>query len=192
MHPFRKKSQMTAAEFKAALHKNGFGVDHDRIVDVSGKCPGFTALPTFNHSAVNRNATLSKVIWERDAEIKRRAGSLDWADGFSAGTFWRPSFCDRGMSGLTPAPIRRVHDPSGVATHGVALWSAGESRLRSARVVIALLVPHLAACPPPASERPARAPLVRERRGPRLAESRRPQPRGSVELRPRNQGQLRK
>jgi hypothetical protein len=31
------------------------------------------------------------------------------------------------MSGLTSAPTMRVHDPSGVATHGVALWSAGES-----------------------------------------------------------------
>jgi hypothetical protein len=32
----------------------------------------------------------------------------------------------------------RVHDPSGVSTHGVALWSAGHSRFRSARVVMAL------------------------------------------------------
>jgi hypothetical protein len=47
---------------------------------------------------------------------------------------------DGGMSGLTPAPAARVHDPSGVATHGVALWSAGESPFKSARVVIALLV----------------------------------------------------
>jgi hypothetical protein len=30
-----------------------------------------------------------------------------------------------GMSGLTLAPTKRVHDPSGVATHGVALRSAG-------------------------------------------------------------------
>jgi hypothetical protein len=50
-----------------------------------------------------------------------------------------------GTSGLTPAPVARVHDPSGVATHGVALWSAGHSRFRSARVVMALLV----ACPRP-------------------------------------------
>jgi hypothetical protein len=64
--------------------------------------------------------------------------------GFSAGTFWRPTFCGRGMSGLTPAPTRRVHAPSGVATHGVPWWSAGQSRFRSARVVIALLVPRLA------------------------------------------------
>ena len=38
-----------------------------------------------------------------------------------------------GMSRLTPAPTKRVHDPSGVATHGIALWSAGESKFRSAR-----------------------------------------------------------
>jgi hypothetical protein len=47
--------------------------------------------------------------------------------------------------GLTPAPVARVHDPSGVATRGMALWSAGHSRFRSSRVVMALLV----ACPRP-------------------------------------------
>jgi hypothetical protein len=47
---------------------------------------------------------------------------------------------DGGMSGLTPAPAMRVHDPSGVATHGVASWSAGDTRFRSATVVMALIV----------------------------------------------------
>jgi hypothetical protein len=47
------------------------------------------------------------------------------------------------MSGLTPAPAKRVHDPSLVATHGVALWSAGDSPFRSVRIVMALLVPCL-------------------------------------------------
>jgi hypothetical protein len=75
MQPFKKKSQMTAAEFKAALHEAGFGVERGRIVDVSGRCPGFATLPSFNKSAVNRNTTLSKTIWEHDAEIKRRAAS---------------------------------------------------------------------------------------------------------------------
>ena len=51
------------------------------------------------------------------------------------------------MSGLTPAPTKRVHDPSRVATHGVALASAGQSAFRSERVVMALLVPCLAADP---------------------------------------------
>jgi hypothetical protein len=74
MHPFKMKSEMTAAEFNAALREAGFGVDHGRIVDVSGKCPGFTALPIFRgNGSVDRNATLSKVAWEREAEIKRRA-----------------------------------------------------------------------------------------------------------------------
>jgi hypothetical protein len=77
MHPFKKKPQMTSAEFKAALHENGLGVDHGRIVDVSGRCPGFATLPSFNHGVLNRNATLSKAIWERDAEIRRRASSSD-------------------------------------------------------------------------------------------------------------------
>jgi hypothetical protein len=58
MHPIQKRSQMTAAEFKMALHEAGFRVDHGRIVDVSGKCPGFTAVPIFRNGAVNRNATL--------------------------------------------------------------------------------------------------------------------------------------
>jgi hypothetical protein len=73
MRPFKKKPQMTSEEFKTALREAGFGVDHARIVDVSGKCPGFASLPSFNKGAVNRNATLSKVLWEREAEIARRA-----------------------------------------------------------------------------------------------------------------------
>jgi hypothetical protein len=44
-------------------------------VDVSGQCPGFATLPSFNKGVVNRNATLSKAIWERDAEIRRRAAA---------------------------------------------------------------------------------------------------------------------
>lgn len=76
MHPFKKKSQMTAAEFNVALREAGFGVDRGRIVDVSGVCVGFTAVPIFRgNGSVDRNATLSKVLWEREAEIKRRAGS---------------------------------------------------------------------------------------------------------------------
>jgi hypothetical protein len=77
------------------------------------------------------------------------AGSAGAGSIGAAGTFWCPSFCGRGMSGLMPAPSMRVHDPSGVATHSVALWSAGHSRLRSARVVMALLV-----APPTAGLRP--------------------------------------
>jgi hypothetical protein len=49
-----------------------------------------------------------------------------------------PFFAGRGMSGLTPAPTKRVHDPSGVATHGVPLWSAGDSPFRSTRVMLCL------------------------------------------------------
>jgi hypothetical protein len=77
MHPFKKKAQLTAAEFRDALREAGFGVAQGWIVDVSGKCPGFATLPSFNKGVLNRNATLSKAIWERDAEIKRRAGSSD-------------------------------------------------------------------------------------------------------------------
>jgi hypothetical protein len=47
MPPFKQKPQMTAAEFNAALRETGFGVDHGRIVDVSGACSGFTAVPIF-------------------------------------------------------------------------------------------------------------------------------------------------
>jgi hypothetical protein len=73
MHPFKKKPQMTSAEFKTALREAGFSVAQGWIVDVSGKCPGFASLPGFNKGVLNRNATLSKVIWEREAEIARRA-----------------------------------------------------------------------------------------------------------------------
>jgi hypothetical protein len=75
MRPFNKKPQMTSEEFKTALREAGFGVDHGRIVDVSGQCPGFATLPSFNKGVVNRNATLTKVVWERDAEIARRGES---------------------------------------------------------------------------------------------------------------------
>jgi hypothetical protein len=68
-------TQMTSAEFTTAMREAGFGVDHGRIVDVSGQCPGFTTLPSFNKSAVDRDATLSKVLFEREAEISRRAAA---------------------------------------------------------------------------------------------------------------------
>jgi hypothetical protein len=64
------------------------------------------------------------------------------ADDLSAGAFRRASL-EGAMSGLTPAPTKRVHDPSRVATHGVALASAGDTPFRSARIVMALLVPCL-------------------------------------------------
>jgi hypothetical protein len=65
---------MTAAEFNTALREAGFGVDRGRIVDVSGKCPGFATFPVFQgRGKVNRRATLAKAIRERDAEIARRA-----------------------------------------------------------------------------------------------------------------------
>jgi hypothetical protein len=74
--PFvKQRPQLTSAEFNAALREAGFGVNHGRIVDVSGKCPGFAAVPIFRDGVVNRNATLSRVIRERDAEIARRGES---------------------------------------------------------------------------------------------------------------------
>jgi hypothetical protein len=51
---------MTAGEFSTAMREPGFGVDHGRIVDVSGQCPRFATLPSFDKGAVDRNATLSK------------------------------------------------------------------------------------------------------------------------------------
>jgi hypothetical protein len=39
MYPFEQKPQLTAAEFRAALRAAGFGVEHARIVDTSGRCP---------------------------------------------------------------------------------------------------------------------------------------------------------
>jgi hypothetical protein len=77
MHPFKQKLQMTSAEFNAALREAGFGVDHGRIVDVSGKCPDFATLPRFRKGAVNRRVTLAKAIRERDVEIVRRAAGTE-------------------------------------------------------------------------------------------------------------------
>ena len=62
MRPFEKKKQLTATEFSAALREAGFGVAQGWVVDVSGKCPGFASLPSFNKGVLNRDATLSKVL----------------------------------------------------------------------------------------------------------------------------------
>jgi hypothetical protein len=67
---------LTPAEFNAALKEAGFGVQHARIVDVSGRCPGFMTTPAFRgRGVIDRPKTLAKVIRERDAEIARRSGS---------------------------------------------------------------------------------------------------------------------
>jgi hypothetical protein len=77
MFPFKQKPQMTSVEFNAALRAAGFGVKQGRIVDVSGKCPGFSTVPIFRgNGSVDRNATLSKVVWERDEHAKRRAAAV--------------------------------------------------------------------------------------------------------------------
>jgi hypothetical protein len=77
MFPFKQKPQMTSAEFNKALRVAGFGVKEGRIVDVSGKCPSFSTVPVFRgNGSVDRNATLSKVVWERDEHIKRRAAAI--------------------------------------------------------------------------------------------------------------------
>jgi hypothetical protein len=66
--------QLTAVEFNTALKEAGFGVRRARIIDVSGRCPGFVTTPAFRgRNAIDRHKTLAKAIRERDAEIKRRA-----------------------------------------------------------------------------------------------------------------------
>jgi hypothetical protein len=68
--------QLTAVEFNTALKEAGFGVQHARIIDVSGRCPGFRTTPAFRgRGVIDRTKTLAKVVRERDAEIARRSGS---------------------------------------------------------------------------------------------------------------------
>jgi hypothetical protein len=56
------KPQMTSAEFNAAFREAGFGVAGGRIVDVSGKCPGFaTFAASHGRGVLNRNATLARL-----------------------------------------------------------------------------------------------------------------------------------
>jgi hypothetical protein len=65
---------LTAAAFNAALKDAGFGVERARIVDVSGRCPGFVTTPAFRgRGVIDRPGTPAKAIRERDAEIARRA-----------------------------------------------------------------------------------------------------------------------
>jgi hypothetical protein len=68
---------LTAAEFNAALKEAGFGVEHARIIDVSGRCPGFVTTAAFRGRALDRPRTLTKAIREREAEIARRAAVSD-------------------------------------------------------------------------------------------------------------------
>jgi hypothetical protein len=66
--------QLTAIVFNAALRGAGFGVEHARIVDTSGRCPGFATTPAFRgRGVIECPRTLAKAIRERDAEIARRA-----------------------------------------------------------------------------------------------------------------------
>jgi hypothetical protein len=65
--------QLTAAEFNTALKEAGFGVQHARIIDVTGRCSGFMTTPAFRgRGVIDRPRTLTKAIRERDAEIARR------------------------------------------------------------------------------------------------------------------------
>jgi hypothetical protein len=102
---------------------------------------GRSATDRCEHRAVARAAAPGERRLNRRAVQMPQIGG---ADDLSAGALRRPSL-EGAMSGLTPAPINRVHDPSGVAAHGVALWSAGQNKFRSARIVMALLVSRLAA-----------------------------------------------
>jgi hypothetical protein len=68
-------SQMTAAEFAAAMKHHGFGVSRARIVDTTGQCPGISWPAVRRGNSVDRSKTLAKVLRERDAEIARRAFS---------------------------------------------------------------------------------------------------------------------
>jgi hypothetical protein len=73
----RSPTPLTATQFSAALKEAGFGVERARIVDVSGRCPGFVTTPAFRgRGVIYRPRTLAKANRERDAEIeRRRAGS---------------------------------------------------------------------------------------------------------------------
>jgi hypothetical protein len=68
---------MTRPQFVAALRDAGLAVAHGLIVDASGRCPGFSTVAIFRgNGSVAHNATLSKVVWERDAQIERRAAAV--------------------------------------------------------------------------------------------------------------------
>jgi hypothetical protein len=71
----QRPPSLTSAEFNAALKEAGFGVEHARIVDTSGRCPGFVTTPALRWHALDRPRTLAKVIREREAEIERRAAA---------------------------------------------------------------------------------------------------------------------
>jgi len=57
------------------LRRHGFRVSGIRIVDMSGKCPGFstTAVLDIKRGKTARNRTLAKCINERNAAVAKRA-----------------------------------------------------------------------------------------------------------------------
>jgi hypothetical protein len=70
---FGSKTQMSAAEFNAALKRHGFRVVRAKIEDATGKCPGVSWSAIFiGRAAVDYNKTLAKVIAARNAELARR------------------------------------------------------------------------------------------------------------------------
>jgi hypothetical protein len=76
MKPPQAPPPLTAEQFNTALKEAGFGVERARIVDTSGRCPGFVTTPAFRgRGVIDRPRTLAKVIRERDAEIARRAAA---------------------------------------------------------------------------------------------------------------------
>jgi hypothetical protein len=45
-------SLLTTEQFNTALKEAGFGVERARIVDISGRCPGFVTTPAFRGRGV--------------------------------------------------------------------------------------------------------------------------------------------
>jgi hypothetical protein len=78
---FVKKPQMSSDEFKAALREAGFGVAQGWLVDVSGKCPGFATMPSFNKGVLNRNAAVKGDLGARRLnQTTGRSGGTRLAD----------------------------------------------------------------------------------------------------------------
>jgi hypothetical protein len=72
-----EKVAMSKDQFATALAAHDFAVGAAGwIVDTSGTCPGFKTAPVRygrDHGNINREATIKKIVDERNAEIQRRA-----------------------------------------------------------------------------------------------------------------------
>jgi len=121
--PPQSPPPLTAEQFNAALKEAGFGVERARIVDTSGRCPGFVTTAAFRGRALDRPRTLAKAIHERDAEIARRAAETEPGSMPGVRIATRGKAVQPGVAGIAGTAGDSVDDPLATAAISAAQCS---------------------------------------------------------------------